>query len=296
MRDFLRGVFVANDRWERSWHVARLDYTRWHVCPNCTGIPLNELVFLWEIEGRIVALVIADGERGEAHFCIHPESRARELELEMIELAEERVAEVQSDGSKRLQIYATRGDTQRECLLEENGYNRGEGEHQWRRSLEGGLPGAQVPDGYALRSVGEGLELLERCYASGLGFHKGDIKVAVENRDDPAWYKSIQSAPLYRRDLDVVAVADDGSVAAFCTIWYDDVTRSGYIEPVATVPAHQRRGLGKAVMNEALRRLQLMGGTVASVQGGNPAANALYKSVMGSDHRLYEPWTKEFFA
>ena len=187
MRDFLRGVFVANDRWERSWHVARLDYTRWHVCPNCTGIPLNELVFLWEIEGRIVALVIADGERGEAHFCIHPESRARELELEMIELAEERLAEVQSDGIRRLQIYATGATLYAEELLEENGYNRGEGEHQWRRSLESvvDVPSAQVPRG--IRSpvcCQRGLNhLLERATPQVLRVHERDIKVAVENRE-----------------------------------------------------------------------------------------------------------------
>ena len=42
-----------------------------------------------------------------------------------------------------------------------------------------------IAPGYTIRSLGDGLELLERCYASGLGFHEGDIKVAVENRDDP---------------------------------------------------------------------------------------------------------------
>ncbi len=41
-----------------------------------------------------------------------------------------------------------------------------------------------------------------------------------------------------RRDLDLVAIAPDGAVAAFCTIWFDDVTRSAYYEPVATVPTH----------------------------------------------------------
>jgi predicted N-acetyltransferase YhbS len=101
-------------------------------------------------------------------------------------------------------------------------------------------------------------------------------------------------APLYRRDLDLVAVAPDGSIAAFCTIWFDDVTRSAYFEPVATVPAHQRHGLAKALMSEGLQRLQRMGALTAFVSGYGVGANALYQSVMGDDHASSEPWVKEW--
>ncbi len=293
LRDFLREVFLLNKRLERSWHVARLDYTRWHVCPNCTGVPFGEVVFLWEAESRIIALLIADGGPGEAHLCVHPDFRTPDLEEEMIDVAESCLPCVDLDGSKRLEIWATNQDVMREDILGEKGYSRGNGFHQWRRQLQDDLPCIHLPEGYTIRSVGEGLELLERCYASGLGFHKGDIKVAVDNRDDPTWYRSIQTAPLYRRDLDLVAAAQDGSIAAFCTIWFDDVTRSGYVEPVATVPAHQKKGLGRAVMTEGLRRLRRMGATVASVHGGNSGANAFYESVMGPDYELYEAWTKD---
>ena len=148
--------------------------------------------------------------------------------------------------------------------------------------------------GYAIRALGDGLELLERCYASGLGFHDGDIQIAVENRADPTWYRNIQTAPLYRRDLDLVAIAPDGAIAAFCTVWFDDATQSAYVEPVATVPAHQRRGLGKALVTEGLRRVQRMGATVAFVSGYSSAANALYQSVMGDDYELYVPWVRQW--
>lgn len=36
-----------------------------------------------------------------------------------------------------------------------------------------------VAPGYIIRSLGDGLELLERCYESGLGFHEGDINTAA---------------------------------------------------------------------------------------------------------------------
>jgi mycothiol synthase len=92
----------------------------------------------------------------------------------------------------------------------------------------------------------------------------------------------------------MVAIAPDGAVAAFCTMWFDDVTRSAYFEPVATVPAHQRQGLGKALMTEGLHRLQRIGVTRAFVGGHSAAANALYRSVMGAEHELYEVWAKEW--
>jgi len=116
----------------------------------------------------------------------------------------------------------------------------------------------------------------------------------AKNRDNPGWYHHIQSAPLYRRDLDLVAVAADGSVASFCTVWFDDVTRTAYFEPVATVTAHRRRGLGKALLIEGLHRLKEMGCLVAFVSGYSERANALYFSVMGEEFDVSEPWEKQF--
>jgi mycothiol synthase len=313
MRAFLRQVFWLNQRLERSWHVARLDYARWHTCLNCARVGLEEVAYLWEAGEDLVAFLIPDGGPGEAHFAVHPAFLTPELEEEMLAVAEERLAQPGPAGSRRLCVWVPGDDLSRQELLVRHGYSKGDWpEHQWRRDLDAPIPETPLAPGYAIRALGDGLELLERCYASGLGFHEGDIKVAVDNRDDPTWYRNIQMAPLYRRDLDLVAVvsgssahrhndllapptsAPEGAIAAFCTIWFDDVTRSACFEPVATVPAHQRRGLGKALLTEGLRRLQRMGATRAFVGGYSPAANALYRSVMGPEHELSEPWVKEW--
>jgi ribosomal protein S18 acetylase RimI-like enzyme len=297
MREFLRQVFVLNQRRERSWHVARLDYARWHTCLNCAQVRLEDVAYLWEEGGEMVAFLMPDGGPGEAHLSVHPLRRTVELEEEMLSVAEERLVSVRPDGVRRLCVWAPGQDELRQEILRRRGYSREDWpEHQWRRQLEAPLPDVPVPAGYSIRSQGDGLELLERCYASGLGFHEGDIRIAVENREDPTWYLNIQTAPLYRRDLDLVAIAPDGAIAAFCTVWFDDVTRSAYFEPVATVPAHRRRGLGKALLAEGLRRLQRMGATTTFVGGYSREANALYESVMGADHELSEPWVKEWPA
>jgi mycothiol synthase len=295
MREFLRLVFLRNQRLEQSWHIARLDYARWHTCLNCANVSLEDVAYLWEREGQLIAFLMPDGGPGEAHFCVHPELRTPELEKQMLDVAEEHLPKIKEGGSRKLYVWAPATDKIRQELFSEQGYQKDDWpEYQWRRDLDQPLPDVTVPPGYTLRALGDGLELLERCYASGLGFHDGDIKSAVENRDDPGWYRNIQNAPLYRRDLDLVATAPDGAIAAFCTIWFDDVTRSAVFEPVATIPAHQKRGLGKALMTEGLHRLKRMGATRAFVGGYSVGANALYRSVMGPDHELYEVWVKEW--
>ncbi len=296
MREFLREVFLLNDRRERSWHVARLDYARWHVCLNCAHVRIDDVAYLWEADGELVAFLMPDGGRGEAQISIHPAFRSAELEEEMIALSEERLTAEGTDGSQHLLVWAHADDPLRQEILLRRGYQReGWREFQWRLRLDVPVSEVPVPQGYTVRPMGDGLELLERCYASGLGFHDGDLKVATENRTDVSWYRNIQNAPLYRRDLDLVVIAPDGAVAALSTFWFDDVTRSVYIEPVATVPAQQRRGLARAMLSDGLRRVQRMGALTAAVGGSSVAANALYGSLLGPDHEVYEAWIKQGF-
>ena len=295
MREFLRRVFVLNGMRERSWHVARLDYARWHTCLNCAEVTLDEVTFLWEEDGKLVAILMPDGGPGEAHLLVHPLRRTTELESEMLDVAEANLCATEPDGARQLIVWSPEADEARIALLEQRGYVKDTwAETQWRRPLDAPIPDASPAPGYTIRALGDGLELLERCYASGLGFHEGDIHTAVENREDPSWYRNIQTAPLYRRDLDLVAVAPDGAIAAFCTIWFDDVTRSAYFEPVATVPAHRRRGLGRALLTEGLRRVQRIGATWAFVGGYSAAANALYGSEAGPEHEIYQAWVRKW--
>lgn len=259
-------------------------------------LPLEENVFIWETQSGQIAAVLNPEGHGQVFLQIHPEHRSPELEDEMLTVAKEHVRTAIQDGSQYLQIHVDSQDKNAHEILSQRGYHRidtpGEQEVQRRRSLDESLPECLEIPGYTIRAMGDGLELLERCYASGLGFHNDDINIARANRDQPEWYHRIQSAPLYRRDLDLVAFAADGSIASFCTIWFDDVSRTAYFEPVATVPNHQRHGLGRALMLKGLHRLKQMGCKVAFVGGYSQAANALYFSVMGSEHDISEPWQK----
>ncbi len=295
IRAFLRKVFLLNGRRERSWQVARLDYWRWHIIDTCqVGDSVEEDVFIWETgDGQIAAVLNPEGP-GQGHFQVHPGWRTPELVEEMLDVAETQLAFVRPGGPPRLVVWTNQQDALRQQILARRGYvvsDKPESkERQHRRPLSQPIPDVPLAPGYTVRSLGDVEELPARSWASWRGFHPDEPEEDYEGWE---WYHNVQRMPLYRRDLDIVAVAPGGEIAAFCTIWYDDVTRTGYFEPVATVPEHQRRGLGKAVMTEGLRRLKRMGGTLGTVGGYSLAANALYGSVMGQDYEICEPWVKE---
>jgi mycothiol synthase len=292
IRNFLREVFLLNNRRERSWHVARLDYWRWHFIKNCqTCDPVERVTSIWETgDGQLVA-VLHPVAMGEAFLHVHPGFRTKELEEEILAFTEEHLSVQSEGGQRRLYVLADHDDALRQQILVDRGYSkRGRPVHRWWRDLDLPLPEVQVAPGYTIRSMGDMDEFPARSWASWKAFHPDDLDAQYEGWD---WYLNIQSAPLYRRDLDIVATTPTGEIVAFCTIWFDDVTRSAVCVLVGTVPAHQRRGLGKAVMYEGLRRLTNMGGTRAFANAYDPAADALYGAVLGS-RDLSEPWVKEF--
>ncbi|MCP5101400.1 MAG: GNAT family N-acetyltransferase [Chloroflexi bacterium] len=292
IRAFLRDIFMLNECEERTWQVARLDYWRWHVILNCdSGDPIHEVTRIWEtVDGKIVAVLNAEG-RGEAFLQIHPHVYTAELVNSILRVAEKDLV-VEQEGQRKLTVWVNEQDTMVNGRLQADGYKRGEWpEHVWSRSLDQPVPEVRVAEGYEIRPLARLDELPARSWASWRAFHPHDPDEKYEGWD---WYLNIQRMPLYRRDLDIVAVAPNGDIAAFSTLWFDDVTRCGYFEPVGTAPEHQRRGLGKAVMLEAMRRMQHMGGTLVTVGGYTEAANGLYKSVMTQKCPLIEPWQKVF--
>ena len=60
------------------------------------------------------------------------------------------------------------------------------------------------------------------------------------SKDD---YARLMRLPGYERDLDVVAVAPDGVIAAYVNGWTDPLNRIGDFGPVGARPAYRRQGL-----------------------------------------------------
>ena len=294
IREFLREVYLQNGRREYSWAVARLDYWRGHVVANCGAPPIEEGIFLWTREdGRIVAVLNRE-DAGHAYFQVDPRFRTPELEEEMLCLAEERLTTIGSSSGRPVLVVGLReGDTLREEILRRRGYEPRPDSQAYDRYRDLSLPIPEVapPAGYTIRPMT--LEdIPSRSWASWRAFHPNEPDEDYEGHD---WYASIMRTPLYRRDLDLVAADQSGAVVAFCTVWLDDVTRSGCFEPVGTMPEHQRRGICNALLHEGMRRLRERGATQACLGGGgksNPPADGVYSKALGGDQDSYVFWLK----
>ena len=291
IRDFLRRVFLLNDRRELSWQTYRFDYWRWHGIENLGHGQLAKDVFIWETtQGQIAAVLNPEGP-GYVYMQVDPRYHTPELEDQMLLLAEEKLEVTKSDRRPRLNVFAEQHDALRQEILKRRGYTLSDfWEHHHSRQISHPVPAVQLPEGYKVRALGNTDELPARSFLSWQAFHPND---PIEDYGGWERYSNIQRAPLYRRDLDLVVVSPAGEMCSFCTIWFDDVTRVGSFEPVGTAPEFQRFGLGKAVIFEGLRRLERLGAQIAYVGSGSEGASAFYTSIGFSHRDVSEMWTKE---
>lgn len=217
---------------------------------------------LWEEDDKVVAYGwLFEGE--VLDFCVHPE-KPEHLE-DVLEWAKARETDVLDSNAEAI------------ATLQRNGFKRAPDSDPFMvflaRDLDE-LTEPHVPDGFELRTVGEA-EVESRVEAHRSAFEPS--RVTVES------YRNVMRAWPYRADLDCIAVAPDGRVAAYCLAWLDDMNRVGELEPVGTHADFRRRGLATAVCAFALRRLAEEGATTAVVyargDAAYPAPKRLYESL-----------------
>ena len=149
---------------------------------------------------------------------------------------------------------------------------------QWQHRSGATLPSAALPDGYRIRSVAGPDEFEARVALHRAAFPTSRLTAAK--------YRRLLTVPHYRLEDDLVVEAPDGSLAAYALSWYDPDGMVGELEPVGTHPAHQRRGLSRAVVTSAVERLHERGARIVQVYSDMAltAAEALYPAV-GFDRR-----------
>ncbi len=161
--------------------------------------------------------------------------------------------------SQTLDAGARESDLARMALLERHGFERqAETSLLMARSLAQPFPQPQLPAGFSIRPMGGETELEAYVALHRAAF--GTEHMTVEYR------RTIMRSPDYLPELDLVAVTQDGELAAFCMcqIFADDTPRAGgqkegWTDPIGTHPSFQRRGLAKALMLTGLQLLQARG-------------------------------------
>ena len=152
------------------------------------------------------------------------------------------------------------------------------------------LPVIKVPDGFTVQGVSN--------------LDDGKLRASVTHgafRPKDDWegywpdYAQFIGSTVYDGERDLFVRSPDGRGASACTIWFDPVNAVGLFEPVATHPDFQRKGLGKVVMAEGLRRMKAAGmrRAVLGCDPNNVAACALYTSMGFRASFYFEMYQKE---
>ena len=94
-------------------------------------------------------------------------------------------------------------------------------------------------------------------------------------------YRRVHDAWLYRSDLDLQIVTQEGQAVAFALGWFDAASWTVELEPVGVHPAWQGRGLGGEICRAVLRAARELGATRAMIAAhrSNEASLALYASL-----------------
>ena len=141
------------------------------------------------------------------------------------------------------------------------------------RPLSNPTPEPELPPGFVIRPI-KGREEAEAVAT----LHRaafGTDYMTTESR------LTIMSTSEYDPSLDLLVIAPDGMVAAYCTCSTNDLTPIGWTDPVATHPNFQRRGLARALLLAGMRLLRERGMEFAKLgtSGDNVAMQSTAASV-----------------
>jgi ribosomal protein S18 acetylase RimI-like enzyme len=229
---------------------------------------------------------------GSGDIMLHPEHRA--AELLMLGYAEQHLRRPTEDGSSSLMQVSLESDSRRNQLLQKHGFTRSNdflASHVIDLAEPKPLP--QLPAGFTLRDMRSPLhdsELGARVDMHRAAFHPSKFTLSK--------YLAARNSPTYRPELDLVAVAPSGDFAAYTIVWFEEENRTALFEPVGCHPDYQRRGLGRAVLYEAMRRLRELGADRAHVGSWlDDSPGALLYRAAGFERidRFYE-WHKTYPA
>ena len=213
---------------------------------------------VWEKEGDVIALAYVDAFNN-LWFEIHPDHISRELEQAVLDWGLVCIRKHNADTGEQstLDITCDIKDSERLAFAERFGFQRENVRTLYYiRSLDGDIETFPLPRGFSIRATfGESeVEALVALHRAAFG--TGNM--TVEER------LAIMRAPGYVPELDLIAVAPDRNLAAFCICGFEgDDPAAGLTDPIGVHPLHQKVGLGKAIVSAGLQMLRSRGARIA---------------------------------
>jgi GNAT superfamily N-acetyltransferase len=263
-----------------SYYIHPGDLCWWLYYPPLEG-DYWEHIYMWDdpdTPGRLLGWVLISPDWVGIDVYLQPELRGGKVAAAMYVWAEQQAMRIARQNGKSTihMLWVRHDDDVLGAHFKQRDYSLKRGMIHLAVSLENEIPSQQLPKGFMVRSCKGELEVAARAKAQ-----YGAFESKAKFEQYVARFTNFMRSPVYDRELDIVIEAPDGQVGAFCIVWTDPVNQVGLFEPVGTHPDFQRKGLGRAVMLEGLRRLKHRGmkSAIVSTYEDHPPAIKLYESV-----------------
>lgn len=216
---------------------------------------------LWRQQGEIIGFAYLD-DFSNLWFDADPDyEKLEELEDQMILWGEE----CQKERSMKTREGVTLDSTcnadnlHRIQVLERHGFHPEQVRTlHYSRHLFDPIGMWRLPEGFTIRAS-RGMDEIDAL----VELHRaafGTENMTVELRT------AMMNTPQYVPGLDLLAVAPDGSLAAFCVCGFEDPDRRiGFTDPIGTHPAYQRKGLARGLVSTGLKLLKASGAEIAKL-------------------------------
>ncbi|WP_019419032.1 GNAT family N-acetyltransferase [Paenibacillus sp. OSY-SE] len=269
--DFLIDI-SQDDRRHINWNWARWEWMFFH--PDFDRDIMNK-IGLWFSNDELVGMATYDHYFGEAFFV--NKQGFEELEKELLEYA---IATFSNENGLGIAVNDTDTHTL-ELLRSRNFVKNEQAENILELTLDNVSLDYKISEGITIKNLDVKKDLYKHHNMLWKAFdHEGQAPV-----DETTMNKQqvMLSATNLNPFLHIVAENEDGEYVAYCGLWYCQKTDYAYVEPVCTIPEYRQKGLGKAVVLEALKRSHSLGAKKAYVISDSP----FYKSLGFQQHSHY---------
>ena len=242
-------------------------------------------VGLWvDGNGHLLGWAVMQTPFWTIDYALHPQADPV-LHREILAWADDRAQKIVDSASGRpvwfVNVFTSQ--TQRIADLEAAGFasQSDVGENSWTKVLVQRPDGLAVqptflPDGFTIRPLAGESEV-----AGYVSLHQDTFESKSMTAE---WRQRTLQVPSYTPNLDLMAIAPDGRLAAFCVCWLNKESTDGVhgqIEPLGVHKDFRKLGLGRSILSEGIRRLQQHGAGSIYVETDNYRDEAflLYESV-----------------